>query len=444
MSKSKSVMVILMSIFLCCALSASWSNNVQAAEHDNKHVFIIPIEDEVERGLEAFINRSIEEAYDIGADHIIFEIDTPGGRVDAAGQIGKQLQELDVPSTAFIVNEALSAGSYIALNTDDIYMRPNATMGASGVITSDGKAADKKAQSAWVAAMKSAAESQDKDPLYAEAMADPNIDLPELGAPEGEYLTLTPNNAVEVGYATDVLSNRQDLLEALDLSDATVHEASVSIAENIARFVTSPVVIPILLSVASLGLIVELYTPGFGVAGSMGLIALGLFFYGHFIAGLAGMETVVVLVAGIILVVLEFFVSGGILGALGVASMIASLFMAGYDVVQMAFSISIACIVAIFAAIILFKWVGTERGFMKKIILSDRTTTELGYVAADERSELVGASGIAATGMRPAGTMLYGDERLDVVSEGAFIDKDARVKVVEVEGSKIVVRKAEA
>src|SRR5699024_11520679 len=110
--------------------------------------------------------------------------------------------------------------------------------------------------------------------------------------------------------------------------------------------------------VASLGLIAEIYTPGFGVAGSMGLIALGLFFYGHFIAGLAGMETIILLIAGIILVVLEFFVSGGILGVTGVASVIASLFMAGYDVVQMAFSLSVASIIAIFAAIILFKWVG--------------------------------------------------------------------------------------
>src|SRR5699024_9897357 len=85
------------------------------------------------------------------------------------------------------------------------------------------------------------------------------------------------------------------------------------------------------------------------------LIAFLLFFFGHFIAGLAGMETIILLIAGIILVVLEFFVSGGILGATGVASIIASLFMAGYDVVQMAFSLSIASIIAIFAAIILFK-----------------------------------------------------------------------------------------
>src|SRR5699024_9222006 len=145
----------------------------------------------------------------------------------------------------------------------------------------------------------------------------------------------------------------------------------------------------ILLSVASLGLIAEIYTPGVGVAGSMGLIALGLFFYGHFIAGLAGMETIILLIAGIILVVLEFFVSGGSLGGRGVASIIDSLFMAGYDVEQRAFSLSIASIIAIFAAIILFKWVGMERGFMKKIVFNDRTTTELGHVSSDERTELI-------------------------------------------------------
>src|SRR5699024_11426837 len=88
---------------LFCLLSVYWSDDVQANDEENKEklVFIIPVEDEVERGLEAFITRSIDEAYEKGADHIIFEIDTPGGRVDAAGQIGKQLQELQIPSTAF-------------------------------------------------------------------------------------------------------------------------------------------------------------------------------------------------------------------------------------------------------------------------------------------------------------------------------------------------------
>ena len=95
-----------------------------SAEDDGggKLVYIIPVEREVERGLEAFLKRTTTEAIESGADHIILEIDTPGGRVDSAGQIATLLQNLEVPTTSFIINEALSAGSYIALNTDNILL----------------------------------------------------------------------------------------------------------------------------------------------------------------------------------------------------------------------------------------------------------------------------------------------------------------------------------
>src|SRR5699024_5208330 len=372
----------------------------------DKLVYMIPIEDEVERGLEAFLIRSINEAIEAGANHIIFEIDTPGGRVDSAGQIGKLLQGLDIPSTAYIVNEALSAGSYIALNSDTIYMQPNATMGASGVITSDGNAADKKAQSAWIAAMKSAAESNGRDPKYAIAMADETIDLPEYGAPKGEFLTLTPGDAVEVGYAEGMVKNEVELLHELDLTGATIVQTKTTFAEEVARFVTSPIVIPILLSIASIGLIVEVYTPGFGIAGSMGIIALILFFYGHIIAGIAGMEAIVLLALGIILIILEFFVAGGILGFFGVASIIVALLMSGYKLSHMTMSLAIALVAAIIVAVILYKWIGTERGIFKKLILRDRTMSDEGYVSYEDRSELVGKKGITVTPLRPAGTAL--------------------------------------
>src|SRR5699024_10696554 len=135
-------------------------------------------------------------------------------------------------------------------------------------------------------------------------------------------------------------------------------------------------------------------------------------FYVHFIAGLAGMEVITLLIVGIIHIVLEFFVTGGILDALGAAAVILSLFMAGYDITQMALSNSIACNVAILADIILFKWIGPNRGILKKIILKDRTTTELGYTSNDEREELIGQTGITVSMLRPAGIMETETERL--------------------------------
>src|SRR5690625_568690 len=432
--------VILLSIVTVCFIIFSISSSYLANSDDGtgQLVYVIPVKYEVERGLEAFIKRSIAEAE--YANHIIFEIDTPGGRVDSASSIATLIQDIDVPTTSYIVNQALSAGSYIALNTDNIYMRPHATIGSSKVIQSDGSAADLKAQSAWVKAMHTAAESKGRDPLYAVAMVDESVDLPEYGAPEGKLLTLSPKEAKEVGYAEDIVTNREDLLHKLGLSKATIKITETTFSEEVARFITSPIVIPILLSLASLGLIVELYSPGFGVPGSMGLIALGLFFYGHLIAGFAGMETVLLLLIGLGLIVAEFFFTGGILGLLGAGAVVGSLYMAGYDFKVMSYSIMIAFLLSIVAAIFLFRSIGLQRGIFRRLVLQDRTTTELGYVSNVSRLDLIGQEGVTLTPLRPSGTALIGDERVDVVSESNFIDKNINIKVVKVEGIRVVVR----
>ncbi|MBN9653728.1 nodulation protein NfeD [Halobacillus sp. GSS1] len=410
------------------------------ADGEGQTVYVIPVKDTVERGMAAFLTRTTEEARENGVDHIIFEIDTPGGRVDAAGDIGQIFQDLDVPNSAFVTNRAYSAGSYIALNADAIYMKQTATMGASGVINSDGTAADKKAQSAWISAMVAAAESTGRDPLYARAMADPSVDLKDYGAPEGEFLTLGATDAEEVGYAEGIVDDRNELLSVLGLSDATVIEENPTLSENIARFLTDPVVIPILLSIASIGLVVELYSPGFGIPGTMGALSLVLFFYGHIVAGLAGYEAIILLILGIGLVIAEFFLPGGIAGVAGVVAIVSSLMLSSADMGHMAMSIGIALLVTIVVSIVLFKFVGLERGFFRHIILNDSTSSEQGYVSSQNRLDLIGMEGETITPLRPSGTADFDGERLDVVTEGGFIPVHQAVKIIKTEGSRIVVR----
>ncbi|WP_396266338.1 nodulation protein NfeD [Halobacillus amylolyticus] len=416
-----------------------WKDHVQA-EGEGKQVYIIPVENTVERGMVSFLQRTTNEAIEEGADHIIFEIDTPGGRVDAAGSIGELLAGLDIPNTAFIASRAYSAGSYIALSTDQIYMKPQATVGASGVINSDGTAADKKAQSAWISAMVSAAEANGRDPLYARAMADSNVDLPKYGAAEGEFLTLGPSEAVEVGYAEGIVKDRVELLNEIGFSNAKVVETSPTLAENFARFLTHPVVIPILLSIASLGLVVELYSPGFGIPGIMGVLSLVLFFYGHIVAGLAGYEAIILLVLGIGLIVAELFLPGGIAGIAGIAAVVTSLMLSSADMGHMAMSIGIALLITIIVSIILVKKIGFERGFFRHVILNDSTSAEKGYVSTMNRLELIGMEGETITPLRPSGTALIDEERMDVVSEGSFIGANQPVKIVKIEGARVVVR----
>jgi membrane-bound serine protease (ClpP class) len=425
--------------FLLILTCFSWSIPQSYGKTD-KVVYIVPIEETVEKGLNAFLKRAVTEAEKDNASAIIFEVNTPGGAVDAAAGIGKLLTSTSIKTVAFINNQALSAGAYISLNTDEIYMVPGATMGSAAIIDQSGNTAGKKAESYWFAAMQSAAKNSGRDPIFALAMADENVHLPELGAEKGKLLTLTADKAVEVGYAEGIVHNRDELLKDLGLENAQIKKVDESFAEKLARFITNPYVIPILLSIGSLGLVLELYSPGFGVPGFMGLSALLLFFYGHMVAGLAGYETIILFVIGVLLLIAELFLPGGIIGVFGFAAIIGSFFLASENMIHMGISIIIAFLISIIASIIMVKVLGRRMSIFKKIILRDSTNTEQGYVSNVNRTDLIGKMGTTITQLRPAGKVMVDEEIVDAVSEGSFIQKDQHVKVIKVEGSRIVVR----
>lgn len=409
---------------------------------DSVKVFHVPVENNVEKGLLSFLERAVNEAKEQEAKAIVLDIHTPGGFVDAAEEIGKLLDSVDddIKVIAYINSKAHSAGAFIALHADEIYMTKNATIGAAGIIDGEGKTADQKAESAWLAAMEAAAVSSGRDPQYALAMADKSLHYPEYRAPEGEFLTLTADEALKVNYSEGTANSLQEVLEQAGLNGAEIVDVEPTLAEHIARIVTNPIVVPILLSIASLGLVAELYSPGFGVPGTMSLAAFGLFFFGHTIAGFAGYESILLFVIGVIFVILEFFVPGGIVGILGGALIILSLLFAGASVTHMAYSIIIAMFIAVIGMVILMKFFGKKMHIFNKLVLRDATTTEEGYVSNTNRIELIGRTGEAITPFRPSGVVLIGNERIDAVSEGSFINKGSQVEVIKVEGSRIVVR----
>ncbi|QGM32541.1 nodulation protein NfeD [Bacillus sp. N3536] len=409
---------------------------------DTQTVYKVPIYEEVEDGLYAFLKRSIKEAEEAEADAIIFDINTLGGFVDSAEKIVNLLDSTPIRKIAYINSQALSAGAYLALHTDEIYMSPNGSMGAAAVIDSAGNAADMKATSAWKAKMRNAAERTGKEPIYAQAMADESVDLPEYRAGEGQLLTLSAREAIEVGYSEGTVATFDELLTKSNLTGAKVVETKEAFVETLARIVTNPVVVPILLSLASLGLILELYSPGFGVPGTVGLLSLGLFFYGHLVAGLAGYETFVLLALGILLVIAEFFIPGGIIGILGLVAILFSIILAGGNLFYMSVAVLIAITVAIIGMVIIVKFFGKKVRLLNKMILTDATTTEKGYVSNHNRLDLVGKIAETMTPLRPSGTIRIENERIDAVSDGSFIGKDKQVVIIKVEGSRIVVREA--
>lgn len=422
------------------AVMISITKPFASSQSNNEVVYFIPIEQTVERGLEAFLKRALETAEAEGADHIVLEIDTPGGLVDAATNIANLLVNTETPITAYVTVKALSAGAYIALNADQIVMAPGTTMGSAAVIDGEGNAAEDKTQSMWLATIESAAELQGRDPIYARAMADKDVDLPEYGAGTGKLLTFKTSGALEAGYAEAIASDRTELLAFLGMEKAEVRELEVSFAEKIARFVTHPIIIPILLSIGSLGLVLELYSPGFGIPGIMGFSALMLFFFGHLFAGFAGFEVLILFAAGIILIIIEIFFPGfGIFGMLGIASITGSMVLASYSTMNILLSILVSVFITIIASILFFKYFG-YKGPLRKMILTNATSSELGYVSNETREELIGKVGYSQTALRPSGTAFFGDERLDVVSEGGYIEQGKNIKVIATKGSRITVR----
>ena len=409
----------------------------------SQKVYKVPIEDVVEKGLHAFLQRSFSEAEEAGADAIFLEINTPGGFVDAAGKIAKLLDTSELEVIAYINDDALSAGAFLALHADKIYMSKNGTIGAAQVIDSSGNAAEDKADSAWRAAMINAAKSSERDPLYALAMADASHDLPKYRAGVGELLTLTASEAEEVGYSEGTVSSFMEVLEKAGYANAEVISTKETFSESVARFITNPVVVPILLSIAGLGLVVELYSPGFGVPGTMGITSLLLFFYGHLVAGLAGFESLILFGIGISLIALEFFIAGGIAGVLGSVAIVGSIIMAGGNPVSMGISVLIALAIASVGTVIMIKFFGKKLHLLNKVVLMDVADSESGYVSNVNRVELIGRIAKTSTVLRPSGAAELDGERIDVVSEGSYIDKGKSVIIVKVEGSRVVVRESE-
>jgi membrane-bound serine protease (ClpP class) len=421
-------------------------------ERDATLVYLVPVTGTIELGLSPFIERSLQEASDAGAVAAVLDLDTPGGRIDAAWEIIDAVRDATVPVYAYVNRRALSAGAMIALAADGLYMRPGSTIGAATPVTGEGEKASEKMVSALRSEFRALAEERGFDPRIAEAMVDETVEVPGV-VEAGRLLTLTTDEAVELGVATGEVEDYPALLEAVGVSTGAVtREMESNWAESLVRFLTNPAVAPLLLSLGFLGLLIELRTPTFGLAGGVGLVCLAAFFGARLIVNLAGIEEILLLGAGALLILLEVLVipGTGLAGALGGAAIIGSVVMSMVGsfptwgaVLEASAWVMLSLIIVALAAFGIFRYLPYSRA-LSGIFLKSATTKETGYLSAPEREDLVGQVGRALTDLRPAGTALFGDERVDVVTEGPWIEADSPVKILRAEGYRQVVREIAA
>jgi membrane-bound serine protease (ClpP class) len=423
-----------------------------ASGQQQRVVYRIPITGVIELGLAPFVERSISEAEKLGATAVVVELETPGGRVDAAQRVVRALQDTKLPTYAFVNQHAFSAGAFIALATDRIYMRPGSVMGAATPVDETGTKAPEKIVSAMRSEMRALAEQRGLDPLVAEGMVDEEIEVPGV-KPKGKLLTLTEGEAVRLRYAARA-ADLSTLLQEIGAANATVVTARVNWAENLVRFLTHPMVAPLLLSLGFLGLIMELKAPGLGLAGATGVVCLGLFFGSHYLVGLAGLEEILMLTLGIGLVVVEAFVlpGFGIAGITGVLAILGSIYLSlvgslstPSDHGMAAAILSTALLVVLVAAWAIVRSLPRSGRFTKSgLMLGTATDRETGYISATVRAELIGSTGVALTDLRPSGTAEIGEERLDVVADGEWIGAGTPIKVIRSDGYRHIVKRAVA
>jgi membrane-bound serine protease (ClpP class) len=411
-------------------------------------VYRVPLTGVVEFGLAPFIERSLAEAAAAGARFVVIDMDTPGGRVDAAERIADALGDSPLPVYTLVNRRAFSAGALIALATDGIYMRPASVIGAATPVDGSGTKASEKIVSAMRSEMRALAEAHGVDPEIAAAMVDEDIEI-EGVVEAGKLLTLTTEEAIAVGYATEV-EDLDDMLVQLEVAGAEVVTAETNWAEGVVRFFSNPVVAPFLLTLGFLGLITEIKTAGFGLAGAAGLLSLSLFFGSHLIVGLAGLEDLIIFGVGLVLVGVEvFLIPGfGFFGVLGGLGIMAGLYLSlmgslptSADFTRAGLILSTTVLlIAVTAWAMIRSLPGSSRLAKSGIFLLQRTDRAVGYESARSRSDLVGIVGMAITDLRPSGTGLFNDERIDVVSESEWITEGTPIRIVSAEGYRHIVR----
>jgi membrane-bound serine protease (ClpP class) len=417
-------------------------------------VYVVPIAGMIDLGLAPFVQRVLDEAVDTGAAAVILEINTFGGRVDAAVLIRDALLQARVRTVAFVNKRAISAGALISLAAETIAMAEGGTMGAATPVTMGQPGAPaqpvaEKTVSYMRKEFRATAEARKRPPLLAEAMVDADVEIPGV-IDKGKLLTLTTEEALQHQVA-DVRADRVEaVLEFLELTDADVRRASPTWAETLVRFLTHPVVSSLLLTVGMLGLIVELRTPGLGVPGVLGVTSLALFFWGHWLVQLTGWEELLLVGAGFVLLVLEVFVTPGfgLLGALGLIALLGGLGLslvgvgATWEGILIAAGRVVLSLLLALAAALAILRVLPRLPFGRRLVLETEMAADSGYASAPERDRhWLGKRGTAASPLRPAGLAHIDDERVDVVSDGEFIDAGESLEVIRVDGNRIVVRR---
>ena len=431
MKKTVFVSVLILLMLAVCASGVAASSGP---------VYIVQIDDTIDRQMETLLDKAIQEANENMAALLIVEVDTYGGYLDNAIEMKDVILQSPVTTVTFVNHQALSAGVLISMAGQRLYMAPGSTMGAAEARAGEEKA-DEKTMSAWVGELRSVAEARGKDGDYLAAMADSDIVIEDLTAKD-ELLTLSDAQCLEFGLSDGTMNNYADICTEMGVTATETVMVELSGVEKFANFITNPIVSGILIALGIIGIILELLGMGMGFSAILGICCLALYFAGHMIVSSVGWVAILLFVLGVVLIILEIFVipGFGVAGLTGGAAIIVTIFLLAPSPTAALLSLIIAVVLT--TAVLIFSYKNMKtRKVWRKLVLKDKTDSESGYTAPNMDNEVfLGREGVALSILRPAGAIDIDGQRVDVITEGDFLAAGTKVRVIGLDGTRIVVR----
>ena len=431
-------------------------------------VVVVPLRGEVSPSLLMFLRRAEKAAESSGAAAIIMEMNTYGGRLDAAEEITSVLNHATIPTYTFVNSNAGSAGALIALATKHIYMAPVSAIGAAAPVLPTGEdlpvAEKEKTLSYWSALIRGSAVRNGHNPDLGEAFMNKEKEVKigdRIVHPKGTLLTLNAQEATEKINGKPLLADGiadsiVDLKQKAGLQGNLVSIDPTGF-EQLAFWITS--LAPLLLLGGIIGAYLEFKIPGASLPGIISAICFTLFFVGHYFAGLAGWEVVALFLLGLALVLIEilFFAHSTIVfGVIGVFLMLASILWAMVDrypdqtffptgrmLAVPLLNLFLAILAAAVVIALLARYLPRTSVYRRFALITSNPPGPSLSVRPREFAIPValspGTQGVSLSILRPSGKARFADHIVDVITQGEFIAPGTPISVVQTDGMRVVV-----
>ncbi len=423
--------------------------SVSAFCSDSLSVFYrIRLDGDIDAAAQRYVVLGLEKASEHKADYVLLDLNTYGGAVNAADSIRSAILRYEKPVVVYVNMQAASAGALISIACDSIYMRTGSSIGAATVVDQTGGVMPDKYQSFMRGMMRSTAQASGRDPLIAEAMVD-----------TAGVLSLTPEEAVKVGYCEGIYETEIDVARAVTGGNEFIiknMEDDMTWLDKLIQFLLNPLLRSIFMMMIIGGIFVEIRTPGIGLPLVTAVVGALLYFAPAYLGHLVSYWEILLFIVGLVLIGVEIFVlpGFGVCGITGIVAVVISLAFAMVDNIELFHwdgSLNLRPVImplgivilsasaAIFGSVWLVKKLYPTRTF-DHVALRQSLTAEEGFTGVVSGLEsLVGEPVVVFTDMRPSGKVKTTDGRIfeAVLKFGGYAVKGETLKVLSAEQGRL-------